>query len=308
MPVSTSVHISECLHHIITLSPKSVLDIGCGFGLWGFLCREHLDVAKERVQPNTWNVRIDGIELFEPYIQTHQRALYSNIRIADVREAVRDIGEYELIIAGDVIEHLHKDDALTVLDALYAKATRAFLVNIPIGSGWDHPENHGNPGELHRSEWCIEDFAPYPSMSRLFELPCGKYGSFFCPKDVRLDQRVEGLLAAAQHHSDRGAMHWSEHYARQALALMPASLDAKLCLADIYGRQTKFQDAINVLERATAQHPEFPFAYVALAQFSLAAGQKDVARTHIVSLLARTDIAPDLRQQGETLLKKLSPA
>ena len=44
MPVSTPVHISHCLGRIIGLNPEPVLDVGCGFGLWGFLCREYLDV------------------------------------------------------------------------------------------------------------------------------------------------------------------------------------------------------------------------------------------------------------------------
>ena len=49
MPVSTPVHLSHCLNHIIQLSPQSVLDVGCGFGMWGFLCRTYLDAFCERV-------------------------------------------------------------------------------------------------------------------------------------------------------------------------------------------------------------------------------------------------------------------
>lgn len=305
MPVSTSVHISHCLHHIITLGPRSVLDIGCGFGLWGFLCREHLDVANERVYPDKWQVRIDGIELFEPYIQTHQRALYNNIRIADVREAVKDIDEYELIIAGDVIEHLHKDDALTVIDALYAKATRALLINIPIGDGWDHPENHGNPGELHRSQWCVVDFAPYPTSHRLFELPCGQYGSFYCPKDVTPQDRAQGLLAAAQYQLDYGALRWAEHYATQARALEPGSLDAALCLTDIQMRLGNYDAAVTLLEDTMTQHPEYDFGLLALAQLSAARGKKDIARDYAHQLLQRPNASLALRSQCDQFLAKL---
>ena len=66
MPVSTSVHLSHCLANIIRLEPRSILDVGCGFGTWGFLCRTYLDVFLERVQPEDWQVRIDGIEFSSP--------------------------------------------------------------------------------------------------------------------------------------------------------------------------------------------------------------------------------------------------
>ncbi len=33
---------------LVELQPRSVLDIGVGFGKWGFLAREYLDVNAER--------------------------------------------------------------------------------------------------------------------------------------------------------------------------------------------------------------------------------------------------------------------
>ncbi|MCX5758003.1 MAG: class I SAM-dependent methyltransferase, partial [Candidatus Hydrogenedentes bacterium] len=153
MPVSTSVHISHCIQHIIAINPSSVLDVGCGFGLWGFLCRMQLDVANGRVRPETWQARIDGIEYFEPYIQAHQRALYSSLCIGDIRELADELEPYDLMIAGDVLEHLDKGEGEVVRDRLYAKARMALMVNIPLGAGWEHPEAYGNPQELHRSVW-----------------------------------------------------------------------------------------------------------------------------------------------------------
>ena len=95
MPVSTPVHLSHCLNHIIQLSPQSVLDVGCGFGMWGFLCRTYLDAFCERVYKKDWRVRIDGIEYFEPYILEHQRARYDSIQIGDIRDLIANIEPYE---------------------------------------------------------------------------------------------------------------------------------------------------------------------------------------------------------------------
>ena len=44
MPVIIHIQLTHCINKIIQLQPKSVLDVGCGFGKWGYLCREYLDV------------------------------------------------------------------------------------------------------------------------------------------------------------------------------------------------------------------------------------------------------------------------
>ena len=48
MPVSIQFQITPCVSRIIGAQPKSVLDVGCGFGKWGYLCREYLDAFHGR--------------------------------------------------------------------------------------------------------------------------------------------------------------------------------------------------------------------------------------------------------------------
>lgn len=247
MPVSTTVHISHCLQHILAVNPSSVLDVGCGFGLWGFLCRMHLDVANGRIQPEMWQTRIDGIEYFEPYIQRHQRALYSSLRIGDVRDLANELEPYDLIIAGDVIEHLDKDDGEVVLDQLYAKARSALMVNIPLGVGWEHPEAYGNPNELHRSVWETEDFAPYPGVYQCFELPCGRYGVFTCLKNASVELRKQGLLFAAHHHEQAGRLELAALYALRLQEVDPADADTAFFRADLLLRMGKNDQAVQAL-------------------------------------------------------------
>ncbi len=302
MPVSTSVHISHCLQYIISLSPKSILDVGCGFGLWGFLCREYLDVMEERVQPETWRTRIDGIELFEPYIQPHQRALYSSIHIGDIRKLASQVDDYELIIAGDVIEHLEKDEGEAVIEQLYEKATRALLVNIPLGEGWDHPERHGNAGELHRSQWVPEDFLAYPNISQFFELPAGAYGSFFCPKDCTIDQRLDGLLQAANYLRSVDRLDRAEACLNQGLALSPGHRNSILFLSDTLLAANQKEDAVQVLERAVQNDADFHFAFLALARLLQILKRPDDAKSYAEALLGKSNVAEDIRAQAQALL------
>ena len=302
MPVSTSVHITHCLQYLITLAPKSILDIGCGFGMWGCLARMYLDVSEERVQPADWKTRIDGVELFEPYIQSHQRALYSNIFIGDVRELAAKVGEYELIIAGDVIEHLHKEEGEAVIEQLYSKATRALLVNIPLGLGWDHPERHGNPGELHRSHWFLEDFYPYPSISQTFTVPAGAYGSFFCPKDCSLESRVLGMITGAEWQRQQGRVERALHLAWSAHELAPTNRDTIVFLADTLLNAQRIDESIELFKQAVTRDPTFHYGFIALAKIHSAMQQHREAIAVAQQLLAQHGVPREFREQAEALL------
>lgn len=295
MPVSTPVHISHCLAVILGLAPRSILDVGCGFGLWGFLCREYLDVFSERVQKDEWKVRIDGLELFEPYIQPHHRHLYDSIRIADIRDAAPGLDAYDLIIAGDVIEHLDKGDAKEVLRHLHEKANMALLVNIPLGDGWEHGIVHGNPGELHRSQWAVEDFAEYEPEVTLFSLACGGYGSFLCRKGTGAG--VAGALGF-EDDSDEAVDTLSAAFEAE-----PGNESLAVTLANELLRRKRHDDALAVLDRAGTANPGFHYAPLAAARLLFALRRTGEARARVASLLARTDVSDDIRRQAEELLR-----
>lgn len=307
MPVSTSVHISHCLQIIINTRPRSVLDVGCGFGLWGFLCREYLDVGIGHVWPEQWEVRIDGIELFEPYIQDHQRSLYSSIQIGDIRELAPDVDKYDLIITGDVIEHLEKHEGEEVLDILYEKAEKVLLVNIPIGPGWEHPEQYGNPGELHRSQWEVDDLVAYPNNHQSMRINHLEYGVFYCPKDSPLDMRVSGLLASAEHRANAGRTGGAIRSLNRCLELQPDCTQAILLLVDLLLQSNDRLGAIHVLERGIQVAPEFHYGYFALAKLMHAMKRLPEAAEYLDVLAGKTGVDPGLRTQADTLRRSLDP-
>ncbi|MCF6283731.1 MAG: tetratricopeptide repeat protein [Candidatus Hydrogenedentes bacterium] len=303
MPVSIQFQITPCVSKIIGLQPKSVLDVGCGFGKWGYLCREYLDAFNGRFRPEDWTTRIDAVEYFEPYILDHQRALYDNIMIGDIRDLCDGLDEYDLIIAGDVIEHMHKDEAELVVETLYTKAKQMLIVNIPLGEGWDHPEQYGNPAELHRSEWYKEDFQGYALEFDEFTLPTGlAYGAFYCPKKLPGGQQVSGFLSAAEFYSQRQELATAERYARRALMSDPSALEALYMMVDIQVNQGNVDGAVEVLLAGVSANPASATPRLYLAQLLDAKGQRSEACRHLQEAAALKDIEADIRTQVDALL------
>src|SRR3989304_997151 len=119
MPSSRPELIPFVINLVMQLQPRSILEIGTGFGKYGFLFREN------------WQVRIDGIECFAPYISDLQRRIYNRIIIGDALSEIDRLGSYDLIFLCDVIEHFSKEDGSVALDKGLARAGRMVLVTTP---------------------------------------------------------------------------------------------------------------------------------------------------------------------------------
>lgn len=149
MPSSRLDAIEIVLQLVIDLNPKSVLDLGVGFGKWGFLCREYLETGRNGVYAQSdWKVRIDGIEIFRPYIGEHQGAIYNNIYIQNLdslaaREWIAGT-KYQLYLAMDVIEHIR--DWRALLQSI--PEGRPLVVVVPNGPSAQGMVM-GNPHEEH---------------------------------------------------------------------------------------------------------------------------------------------------------------
>lgn len=132
------------------LNPRSIVDVGCGWGRWGFLAREFLELWAHRFTPDEWAVHIDAIDAHPGTWTPIHPYVYDRCLEVDVRDWVPD-RNYDVAIACDVIEHLPKDDGLVVLERLKDHCG-AVLLGLPLGWGTRQGFD-GNPYEAHRSSW-----------------------------------------------------------------------------------------------------------------------------------------------------------
>lgn len=118
----------------------SILDVGAGDGKWKRLLPEYENMdAIEAYFPNTW----------------HLIGAYRNIITADICDCKYDY--YDLIIFGDIIEHLTIEQAQSVLE--YAKTHCKDMV-IAVPFLYEQDAIYGNPYEVHvQSDLTRELFA-----------------------------------------------------------------------------------------------------------------------------------------------------
>jgi predicted TPR repeat methyltransferase len=159
MSSSTLDALEAALQIVIDLNPKSILDMGVGFGKWGFLCREYLETGRNQVYARKdWKCRIDGIEGFKPYLEDHQRAIYDNlyVRDLDTSEDWLSASHYNLYLAMDVLEHLHNWEG--VLNAIPTESH--IIAAVPHGVCAQGPV-FGNKREAHVVTFFRRDLEPY---------------------------------------------------------------------------------------------------------------------------------------------------
>ncbi|MFZ1987130.1 MAG: hypothetical protein WAU91_22160 [Desulfatitalea sp.] len=194
MPTSPYVHIQTFVNYLIETRPTSILDIGLGNGKLGFVARDLLDVMLgERYRREQWQVRIDGIEVFPDYVQNHQRDIYDHIYIGDAFETIAQLGNYEMIIIGDVLEHFEKPKAWEFLDRCIAHTDGHLILNLPLGSEWEQPAIYDNPFEQHRSVWSWSDLEPFTWQYKFFDIFPGKYSCLLIRKDDYIAYKIGQL-------------------------------------------------------------------------------------------------------------------
>lgn len=174
MPTSYPSNIPAIIEIAASVSPDSILDVGPGYGKYGFLMRERVDDFRGRV-------RIDAVEVYQDYndrtgtASSHPGAreiypsLYDNYQYWDYLKAARfwhhqepdersdsapRAEGYDLILMVDVLEHWSPAEAREVL-RLSLDIGRQILVSTPVG--YVQGESHGNEREAHLSDWPSSD-------------------------------------------------------------------------------------------------------------------------------------------------------
>lgn len=121
---------------------STIIDVGPGEGTHSVLAR-HL----------RWDAHWTGVEIHEPYVERFLlEQKYDLVRVADIRE----IDPYEggadyVILFGDVLEHMTKDDAVRLLET-YRQFAQEIYVSVPIVFA-PQDECFGNEHEAHLYHW-----------------------------------------------------------------------------------------------------------------------------------------------------------
>jgi hypothetical protein len=165
MPSSRPVTIPTVIHLVRQLKPRSILDVGVGFGKWGHLFREYTDINEaerdpQRYHRDHWKIRIDGIEGNPAYLTEMHRFLYNEIYVGDARELIGTLPRYDVIFMGDVIEHLDKASGRRFLGDALQKTGKAVILTTPkyeTGQG----DLCANELERHRSLWTAREFRKF---------------------------------------------------------------------------------------------------------------------------------------------------
>lgn len=141
MPWSSTEGKDWLVDRIRALSPMSVLDIGPGAGIYATLLRPVLEPG----------AKFHALEIHEPYVERFGlRDLYDRVDIGDARDM--KFPRLDVVILGDVIEHMTLDEAKVVWFKARAAAKQAVFLSLPIVE-YPQGECEGNPHEAHLHTW-----------------------------------------------------------------------------------------------------------------------------------------------------------
>ena len=162
MPISRPDNIPIVISEVIKLNPKSILDVGIGFGIYGVLFRACTDIRLSELTPSRykkWEVKIDGIEIFESYRNSNYdnyNHIYYGSALTVLGNLIVDELSYDLIYLGDIIEHFDKKSGFYLL-RLCKKLGKNIIISTPK---YFRPQTDvlGNEHEKHLSLWTKEDF------------------------------------------------------------------------------------------------------------------------------------------------------
>lgn len=161
MASSFSSQIPIIIHLIQQLKPIKLLDIGKGFGKYGFLIHEYLGIDNQK-QPDPKKsmadqsmIQIDAIEVDEILLLPHLNQFYRNIFFGDVFDFYKNLEHYDCVLMIDVIEHLPKEKAIELLKYLISKGS---IIVIATPTKFFEQNVYGSEFENHISHWSYTDF------------------------------------------------------------------------------------------------------------------------------------------------------
>ncbi len=174
------------------LKPLSVIDIGKGFGKYGFLIHEYYGIDNSKKINSDKNlkeqsfVQIDAVEVDADFMLPHLNHLYNHVYFADIFDIYLDLSKYDLVLMIDVIEHLEKKMALELI-AHFLKQDSKIIVATPID--FFNQDLYQSEYEHHISHWTYNDF----KLLGFVDVQKNEAGAIYLISNNKLDIRGFGL-------------------------------------------------------------------------------------------------------------------
>jgi SAM-dependent methyltransferase len=146
MPFSSIAFDQVLVDHVHRLAPGRVLDVGVGSGKHSQLIRD-----------SGYQCVLDGIEPTESYLTEFDLLnKYNTIFPVSLQEFIRTQPrfQYDVVIFGDVLEHLFRSEALDYIDYFLYKCNW-IIIAWPNNMAQD--DYGGNAYEIHKSNFTIND-------------------------------------------------------------------------------------------------------------------------------------------------------
>ncbi|MGQ9507619.1 MAG: class I SAM-dependent methyltransferase [Candidatus Bathycorpusculaceae bacterium] len=159
------------------LSSLTILDVGCGFGEWGFLIR---------TRKSGWAFLI-GIDVFHPYLEKVCRLkIYDELVQVKAPILPFKTESVDISLACEILEHMPKKEGLKLIEELERITKQEIIISTPLN--WPQDKIWDNPYEKHVAEWSVKDLT-----KRGYEVKIVRT----LPKTLETADRIRRFLARA---------------------------------------------------------------------------------------------------------------
>lgn len=148
MPHSANSFDHILQEHVIKLNPNTILDVGAGSGKNGKLIRQTgYDKSLECLEPTPQYVT-----------EFNLPSIYNKVHPYNISQFVDTVYkfQYDLVVFGDVLEHLFRSQVIDYLDYFLYKS-KWIIVIWPSNMPQDDYGN--NPYEIHKSNFTLNDLS-----------------------------------------------------------------------------------------------------------------------------------------------------
>ena len=147
------------------------LDVGACDGKWARLIYQTTNRAVRegsKLGNDLPEIRLDAVEIFKPNA-ARILDLYDNVFVGSIADYGYKFHQYDIIIFGDVIEHMEVNEAQYVLDYARGNCGADIIVGVPFQ--YKQGPLYGNPWERHIQDDLTPELMAerYPGLELMFQ-------------------------------------------------------------------------------------------------------------------------------------------